>query len=198
MGCTASHTVQRTATRILFLILIASGAVGCQVTPPATVKKIETHHEITDLSGLKPSQIVEELRVSWSVPSGQWTPLPVKKTPLYVHQQWKSPTASTGIGVAHIQMPLALPASFVIWFAKNEYIRRTSDPNAGRLINEWTDELGRQWFEAEDAKYHVKGYAIAKGSEAWIVYSGYRVTQTPKPNEIAVAERSLGSVTPMN
>jgi hypothetical protein len=177
---------------------MASVAVGCQTTPPVSVKKLELHRETIDVSGLKPSQIVEELRVSWSVPSGQWTALPVKKTPLYVHQQWKSPTASTGIGVAHIKMPLALPASFVIWFAKNEYIRRTSDPNAGRLISEWTDSLGRQWFEAEDSKYHVKGYAIARGSEAWIVYSGYRVTQTQKPGEIAVAERSLDSVVPMN
>jgi hypothetical protein len=189
--------MQRVVAGRILLLIFAGTMVGCQAAPVVSVKKLEQHRELADLSGLKPAQIVASLRVSWAVPSGNWQALPVRTTPLYTHQQWKSPTASTGVGVAHIQMPLALPAQMVIWFAKNEYIRRAQNTD-GKLIAQWTDDLGRQWFEAEDAKYHVKGYAIVKGNEAWIIYSGYRLSQERRPGEIAIAERSLDSIVPMN
>jgi hypothetical protein len=196
MGYVVLHPMQRVAAGRILLLIIASSMIGCQAAPVVSVRKLEQHRELADLSGLKPAQIVEALRVSWAVPSGNWQALPVKTTPLYTHQQWKSPSASTGVGVAHIKMPLALPAQMVIWFAKNEYIRRAQNQD-GKLIAQWTDDLGRQWFEAEDAKYHVKGYAMVKGTEAWIIYSGYRLSLDRKPNEIAIAERSLDSVVPV-
>lgn len=198
MGSVVPHPIGRFFALCLAVLIIASGTIGCQVGPTVSVKKLEQNRELADLSGLKPAQIVEDLRVSWSIPTGKWDPLPIKKTVLYTHQQWRSPSLSTGIGVAHIQMPLPIPAQAVIWFAKNEYMRRAQDQAGGRLIGEWTDSLGRQWFEAENSKYHVKGYAIAKGTEAWIVYCGWRVTQSEKPWEIAVAQRSLDSVVPAN
>lgn len=199
MGCVVSHPVGRfVALRLLLVTAVGSMMIGCQAAPAVSIKKLEQHRDMMDLSGLKPAQIVDDLHVSWSVPAGEWESLPLKKTALYTHQQWKSPTSSTGIGVAHIQMPLPIPAQMVIWFAKNEYLRRAQDQKDGKLIDQWTDSLGRQWFEAENSKYHVKGYAIAKGTEAWIVYSGWRLTQSQKPSEIAIAQRSLDSVVPSN
>src|SRR5262249_6777326 len=129
---------------------------------------------------------------------GHWEALPTKKTLLYTHQQWRSPTLSTGVGVAHIQLPLPVPAEAVLWFAKNQYLASVADQKDGKLINQWTDSVGRQWFEAQNSKYHVKGYALTRGNEAWIVYSGYRMSRDPVPKEIALAERSLDSVVPMN
>jgi hypothetical protein len=177
---------------------VMMSGLGCQLAPPAvSVKRLAEHREVVDLGGLQPTQILQDLKVSWSVP-GQWEALPVKKTLLYTHQQWRSPTLSTGVGVAHIQLPVPVPAQAVLWFAKSQYTTGVTDPKDGKLINEWTDSLGRQWFEAQNSKYHVKGYAITQGKEAWIVYCGYRMSREPVPKEIALAEKSLDSVVPTN
>jgi hypothetical protein len=176
------------------LAVLASMMVGCQVAPPVSVKMLAQHREISDLSGLKPADLWKELNVTWAVP-GRWEALNQKKTALYTHQQWRSPSMATGVGVVHVKMPLALPASMVVWAAKQEYLRRASEDD-GRIIGQWNDKLGRQWFEAENGKYHIRGYAMTRGSEAWIVYSGYRLAMKQRPHEIALAERSLESVVP--
>jgi hypothetical protein len=89
-----------------------------------------------------------------------------------------------------------MPAQALLWLAKNEYLRRTRDHKDGKLIGQWTDSLGRQWFEAANSKYHVFGYAMTRGDKAWIVYSGWRTSHEPQPEEIAIARRSLESVVP--
>jgi hypothetical protein len=97
-----------------------------------------------------------------------------------------------------VTLPIPLPAQAIVWFAKNEYLKRAKDQHDGKLIGQWTDSLGREWFEAENSKYHVRGYAMTQGSQAWIVYSGWRVTSEPQPTEITLARRSLESVVPVN
>jgi hypothetical protein len=189
---------RRSATKWLAIALVGALCSACQVTPGVSVKKLEEHRESSDLSGLQPAKPVDTLGVSWAIP-GNWSLLPAKKHPLYTHQQWRSPTMATGVGVAHIQMPFALPASTILWFAKNEYLKRAAkDSKDGQLIAQWTDSLGRQWFEAENNKYHVLGYVMSRGSEAWVAYSGYRVTVEARPLEIELAERSLESVVPLD
>jgi hypothetical protein len=186
-----------TLTFLAILGLTAGVFVGCQVAPTVSVKQLVEHRELADLSGLKPAQSLEDLCVSWAIP-GQWGLLPVPKSQLFTHQQWRSPTLATAVGVAHVKMPLALPASAVIWLAKNEYLKRAKDDKTGKIIGQWTDTLGRQWFEAENSKYHVRGYVMSRGSDAWIVYSGWRVNLVRQPQEITMAERSAESVVPMN
>ena len=66
-----------------------------------------------------------------------------------------------------------------------------------RLINEWTDELGRNWFEVENNKYHVRGYALAQGFEAWIVYFGYKLNYPPDLGEISLAARAADTFVPL-
>jgi hypothetical protein len=128
---------------------------------------------------------------------------------LYSHQQWRSPSASAGVGVAYIHTPIPLSTDMLVWFAKNEYAKRQASGDksgattrpadiGGRLIGEWTDSLGRHWFEAESTKYHVKGYAMTRGCEAWIVYSGWRVKSKPCEAEIALGARAADSVVPLS
>ena len=113
---------------------------------------------------------------------------------LYTHEQWRSPSSLTGVGVAYVRLPLPLSSKAIAWFAKQEYGKKAAD---GRIIAEWTDELGRSWFEAENKKYHVRGYVTTRGLEAWIVYSGYRLTDPPEPAEISLATRSAETFIPI-
>jgi hypothetical protein len=186
----------RQSGRIVFLISLAAMA-GCIVARQASVAQLVRHRDLSDQSGLDTAKLMQDLKVSWAIPDS-WEALPMRKTSFYVHQQWRSPTASTGVGVAHVALPLPIPAQAFLWFAKNEYLRRARGQQNGRLIGEWTDALGRQWFEAENNKYHVCGYAIARGTEVWIVYSGWRISREPLPQEIALARRSVESVVPEN
>jgi hypothetical protein len=185
----------RAMVTAIILVTGNMATVGCQVTPSVSIKRLAYHREISDLSGLATASLFDELKVTWATPS-EWESLPVRKSALYTHRQWRSPSESTGVGVAHVRLPLALPAETLVWFARKEYLKRAQDHKDGRLIGTWTDALGRQWFEAENSKYHVRGYAMTRGSQAWIVYSGWRVTRDPHPDEIALAQRSLESIVP--
>ena len=196
VGRCVAFTMRRTAGYFLLSIMVWVGS-GCQIAPVVSARKLTEHREAIDLSGLGPTQLLADLKVSWSLP-GHWEAMPLRKTVLYTHQQWRSPTLATGVGVAHIVLPLPISAQTVIWFAKNEYLHNPASPKDGKLIGEWTDSLGRQWFEAENSKYHVKGYALTRGNEAWIVYSGYRMSHDPVPHELALAAKSLDSVVPVN
>ena len=166
--------------------------VGCQcAAPPALAHRAAP--VVTPAAKVLPATKQEALNVQWAVPK-DWKALPMQKTPLYVHQQFRSPTLCTGFGVAYVHMPLPLSAKAVVWFAKGEYTKKS---NEGRLIGEWTDKLGRYWFEAENAKYHVKGYAVTKGFDAWIVYSGYRMTRDRQPEEIQLATEVADAIVPL-
>jgi len=187
------------AVRLVILILAAGGVLtalgGCQIAQDVSVKRLAIHRQTISDDGLQSPEAFEALRVSWAVPQ-RWEALPIKSTSLYTHQQWRSPSTFTGVGVAYIDLPLPMPAQALVWLAKNEYLRRTRDQKDGKLIGQWTDSLGRQWFEASNSKYHVFGYAMTRGDKAWIVYSGWRTAHEPQPEEIAIARRSLESVVP--
>jgi hypothetical protein len=138
-----------------------------------------------DKEGLKKVQLVQALKVT-AAPPADWAMLPAYKGALYTHQQWRSPSKATGVGVIYARLPVPLPVGTLLWFAKQEYTKQQAE---GRLIAQWTDSFGRSWFEAENNKYHVKGYAVVQGTDAWFVYSGYRMTMDRKAEEIALAER---------
>ena len=169
-------------------VAISVLTAGCQFGQPAPVKRTPVEH-----IDLLPVSMNDTLKVSWSLPY-DWKPFEGKKSPLYSHMQFRSPSLSTGFGVAYVHMPLPLSAKAIVWFAKSQYTSQSSD---GRLIGEWTDKLGRYWFEAENAKYHVKGYAVTRGFEAWIVYSGYRMSQPKRDDDVRLANQAADSVIPL-
>jgi hypothetical protein len=81
----------------------------------------------------------------------------------------------------------------LMWLAKREYTKRGSD---GKILSEWKDELGRPWFEAENAKYRVRGYVVVSGCQAWVVYFGNKSKLAPDPAEMSLAARAADSIVP--
>ena len=175
-------------------LLLASGLLaGCQGAKPIEHKRLIEHQALLDFSGLKAPETLEDVRGRAGLPES-WKAQPPQKTSLYTHGQWKSPSGHTAVGTVLIHLPLPLSADMVCWFAKREYTKRAED---GKLIREWKDALGRRWFEAENNKYHVRGYCMAQGFHAWIVYFGYKTQSPPNFDEIALAARSADTFIPL-
>jgi hypothetical protein len=174
---------------LALLCLIAS--TGCQ---GVKTDAIASQRAFIDFAGLGPVTNFRALGASGSVPL-IWDPLPLKENSLYSHEQWRSPTLTTGVGIAFIHLPFPLPAGAVLWFAQREYTARESD---GRSLGRWTDDVGRDWFAAENKRFYVRGYVITRGMDAWIVYCGYRRANAPKPYEFSLAVRSMETIVPGN
>jgi hypothetical protein len=180
-------------TRILVIIAAASLAVGCAQTEKVSVSRILRHQAMLDFSGLKDPQTVATVK-SRIAPPETWEQLVPKKSALFTDVQFRAPSRMTGVGVCYVRMPLPLSARMLGWLAKKEY---TKKEQGGRLIGEWTDEIGRPWFEAENNNYHVRGFIVTKGFEAWITYAGYKTQAPPNTSELALALRSIQTAVPV-
>lgn len=178
------------ARLLVFVVLV--GGTGCQTQAPVTNSRLIEHQALIDFSGLAPAETVEEVKARASVPRN-WQLLPFKQNALYAHAQWKSPSATTGVGAVHVSMPWPLGDKAIIWLAKREYTNKAND---GRIIREWIDDVGRSWFEAENNKYHVQGYVLTRGFNAWIVYFGYKTGYPPDLAELSIAARSAETFIP--
>jgi hypothetical protein len=176
---------------VLSLLLIAAAGTGCQ-SQTVTAAQLAHRQRTIDTTGLKDVQTIDVVKARVSPPRA-WVPLNVKKTHLFTDMQWRSPSRNTGVGIAYVRLPLPLPAGALIWFAKQEYTKKAND---GKLLAEWTDSIGRPWFEAENNKYHVTGYVVTRGFEAWIVYSGYKIATPPSDEELKVARRAQETIVP--
>jgi hypothetical protein len=176
---------------------VAAGAflalAGCQIQTVSTVE-LEIHQAYVNRSGLANVHAEPLLHVTCAPPQ-EWDALPMTSNMLYTHQQWRSPDRHVGMGVAYMHTPIPFSPQTLIWFAKRQYTR--GDDRSGRLIAEWTDSLGRCWFEAENSIYHVRGYAMTHDCDAWMVYSGYRVKAAPPAGEILLAQRGADSIAPL-
>jgi hypothetical protein len=193
MGCFTRH-----GRRNLVLILISAMALlqgGCQLvgTPTVSTRKLVHYQAMLDLAGLSEIQTNDLVRVKLATPAS-WEQLPTYKSGLYTHEQWRSPTHRNGVGVVYIRMPFPFSASTLSWLAQREYTKRADD---GKVLAKWTDGIGRPWFEVENVKFHLRGYVVTDGLDAWIIYAGYRVLETPEPEEIAIASRSLETIVPI-
>ena len=186
--------VRSPAAAVFFSLVVATvvGSGGCQSAKPVSDRRLIAHRALIDFSGLKPVEYLDGVKVSLGAPR-QWEQRPLVSTGLYTHQQWRSPSGNTGVGVAYVRLPLPLGEGMLLWFAKREYTKRAND---GRVIGQWRDELGRPWFEAENDKYHVRGFATARGFSAWFVYFGHRTGTPPDPAEISLAARCAETIVP--
>jgi hypothetical protein len=178
--------------RILFAGMLAACA-ACQYQPISAVE-LEIHQSQLNKAGLTPPHVVSMLRITCAPPE-EWEPLVPQSNLIYSHRQWRSLDHQVGMGVAYMHTPVPFSAQMLVWFAKARY--RESDTSHGRLLGEWTDSLGRYWFEAEDNRFHVTGYAMTRGLDAWIVYSGFRLTGKAQRTEIALAAKGADSVAPL-
>jgi hypothetical protein len=143
---------------VLAAVLLAA-AGGCQFGPSVQRQQLIQHQALIDFSGLKPSEAVEAVRVQASPPAS-WVLHGVERHALYNHQQWKSPTARTAVGVIYARMPLPLSADTLLWLGRQQYTKQADD---GKEVSNWTDSVGRRWFEAETKKYHAGGTRSSTG-----------------------------------
>lgn len=183
----------RFSFRCVAITLSVALLSSCSMTASTTETQWVRHRSLIDFSGLKSLESIPTIRASIAPPIG-WERIPPRPSKLYTHEQWRSPSGHTGVGVAYIRMPIPLGANTLAWFAKQEYGKKSED---GKIIAQWTDNLGRTWFEVENKKYHVRGYVTTRGLDAWIIYSGYRLASTPDPMELSVALRSVETIAPM-
>jgi hypothetical protein len=177
-------------------ILIAAATAlcaGCQYQNVSSTQ-LEIHQSLLNKSGLTPLHVNSLLRITCAPPE-LWVPLVPQDNVLFSHQQWRSPDHQVGMGVAYARTPVPLSAQMLIWFAKAHYSETQKVP--GHLLGQWTDSLGRCWFEGENEKFHVIGYAMTRGRDAWVVYSGYRLGGKALLNEIALAAKGADSVAPI-
>jgi hypothetical protein len=193
-SCVAAISIPRRIGLILTLTMIA----GCQTPQPGLGDRMAAHVANIDFSGLTPDFSVPDLDVRAAIPQG-WRAMAEDTSPLYVHQQWRSPEHTTGVGVAYIHMPLPMSAKTLVWLARTQYSKQNASKHQAdpQLLGEWTDSLGREWFEGENTKYHIKGYVVTDGFSAWAVYSGFRLRNPPNRREINLAFRSMDSIVPL-
>jgi hypothetical protein len=175
-------------------VVVFAFVSGCQMATPAPKALFSEYRDKVDEAGLALPMAVDPLKINAAFPAG-WQALPLQKSALYTHQQWRSPSKRTGVGVTYVRMPIPLSTKTLVWFAMNEAGKKT---NNGRIIRQWHDELGREWFEAENEKYHMTGYVMTRGFDAWINYCGYRVMEPMEPLEIQLGNRALDTVMPLS
>lgn len=182
----------RSAVCLLAGAICLSSLTGCQVGQTVSTTRLIQHQAMIDPTGLKESEVVEPVKVHIAAPQ-RWEQLEAKKYTLYTEAQWRSPSKMTGVGVAYVRLPLPLPAKSIAWLAQKEYAKKADD---GKILGSWEDSLGRPWFEAANSRYHVRGYIVSKGFEAWIIYCGYKTEQPPSASELGVAARALETIVP--
>jgi hypothetical protein len=193
-SCVLGRLIPKRVTLGVSLLLLT----GCQALPVNLGDRMVAHVANIDFSGLCADYPLPELNVRAAIPHG-WEPMPVDVSPIFIHQQWRSPEHTTGVGVAYVHLPLPMTAKMLVWFARTQYSRQSINehkPDA-QMLGEWTDGLGREWFEGENGKYHIKGYVVTNGLDAWAVYSGYRLKNKPNLREISLAFRSMDSIVPL-
>ena len=181
---------------LLSLVVVGWSGAGCVVAPPVSTRLILRQQALLDFTGLLPARPVEPLNVKWAVPR-DWEQLPARSGLMFTHQQYRSPSGVTGVGVAYVRLPFPVPSNTIAWIAQREYLKKHDDQKEAKLLGRWSDDAGREWFEGENNKYHGTGYVMTRGNEAWIVYSGWRVMFPPNPEEISISKRSVRTIVPL-
>jgi len=182
----------RSAASFAVAVVFVSSLTGCQLAQTVPTARLIQHQAMIDPTGLKETEEIAEVKAHIAAPKS-WEQLAPKKHAMYTDLQWRSPSKMTGVGVAHVRLPLPIPARAIAWLAQKEYSKKADD---GKILGTWDDHLGRPWFEAENSRYHVRGYIVSKGFEAWIIYCGYKTEQPPSASELGVAARALETIVP--
>ena len=212
-------TVVRRCAWALVLLPVLTG--GCQPSQETMTRQLSARMSMIDFSGLGPAKPVDKVIASAAVPRS-WQVQPTSGSGMFTHAQWRNPRHSIAVGVVHVRLPLPMSAQTLVWLAKTKYgakvessvppppdtgkpadrgSEKGSDKSKvpggrGRLLAEWTDSVGREWVEAENDRYHLRGYAVTCGWDAWLVYTGAKRTGVLNPVDLQLAIRSMESVVP--
>ncbi len=179
-------------TGLLVVSTLFLPLASCQEGPAVSGTQLAQYQTDLNVSGLRPVETCTQVKINCALPQS-WRQLPATKGLFYTHQQWRSPSDLTMVGAVYVRMPLPFGTSALLHFAAREYARKQDN---GRVLAQWTDSLNRSWFEIENNKYHVRGYALTHGLDAWIAYAGYKVTDPPIEPEVQLANQSLETILP--
>src|SRR5438105_6671 len=116
---TMSVFLRSSRLRGAFLLPLLLLGIGCQFTQTVPAARLIQHQAFIDCSGLKDTETCADAKVHVAPPQ-KWEALTPKHAMLYTDMQWRSPSKLTGVGVAYVHMPLPLPASALVWLAKQE------------------------------------------------------------------------------
>lgn len=179
-------TVRAVATLAAALV-----SFGCQSGSVSTAKLVANQSRV-DFNGLESTHLLVDVSAAGAC---AWTHRPPESSALYSHEQWRSPTGITGVGIVYLHLPLPVGPSAVLWLAEQHF---ASIPGGkGHVLGEWTDLLGRSWFMAQSTRLHVSGYIMTEGYCAWIVYFAYKSDGQFHPAELSLAARSVESFVPL-
>jgi hypothetical protein len=175
------------------LLLAAMLCIGCQSGPIFDSQLAATQSELTR-NGLDSAQALPLVRATGATPS-EWVKRPIENGAIYTHQQWLSPTGTTGVGVVYVHLPLPIGPTAILWLAEQHFAAMPGQK--GHIVGEWIDPLGRNWFTAVNPQTNVCGYILTEGAAAWIVYFGYKLDRGFHPAEMSVAARSVTTIIPL-
>src|SRR4051812_35071751 len=86
--------LSRFSRRVLGVSLLVGTAIGgCHsggASSSVSTKKLAAHQAYVERDGLAEPEAIGALKVTAAAPE-EWVALKMQKTPLYAHQQWRSP-----------------------------------------------------------------------------------------------------------
>jgi len=188
LNCRSILAFRLSAT--LFALLLC---VGCQSGSISRSKLAASQLQVK-FDGLESTRVLTSVCASGATPR-QWTKRPTEKGAIYTHEQWRSPTGVTSVGVVYVHLPLPIGPAAILWLAEQHFAAMPGE--TGHVLAAWTDALGRSWFTAQNPKCSICGYIMTEGASAWIVYYGYKLDRGLQPGELSVAARSVTTIIPL-
>jgi hypothetical protein len=174
-------------------LLAAVLCVGCQ-SGSISVGKLAASQSQVKFDGLESTRMLPAVYASGATPR-QWAKRPTENGAIYTHEQWRSPTGVTSVGVVYVHLPLPIGPAAILWLAEQHFAAMPGE--TGHVLAAWTDALGRSWFTAQNPKCSICGYIMTEGASAWIVYYGYKLDGGLQPAELSVAARSVTTIIPL-
>jgi hypothetical protein len=184
------------ATRLLVLIAMPIAmllAVGCQSNSISARRLRDSQLELRH-DGLSATRMLPTVCATGATPA-EWVRKPTEFASIYTHEQWVSPSKTTGVGVVYVRVPFPVGPTAILWLAEQHF--EAMPGQKGRIAGEWIDPLGRRWFTARNADTYVCGYIMTEGNAAWIVYFGHKLDAGFHPDEMSVAARAVTTIVPL-
>lgn len=169
------------------LTLLLGVGVGCQ----SKYNSIPTYQPATQplsATGLSAAEPMPKVEAVVNPPVG-WETEDAKSDEDHVHLSWKSPSGKTNYGVIYFNLPLPLPAKWII----DPYLAamKKSEGEANVIQGPVEDKsLPGLRFTVECGDYRMRTNLICKGFHGWAVYAGTLRKEAEIPAELELAERA--------
>jgi hypothetical protein len=169
------------------LTLLTGAAVGCQ-SKYGSLPTYQAATQPLSATGLSAAEPMPKVEAIVTPPLG-WVTEDPKSDEDHVHLSWKSPSGKTNYGVIYFNLPLPLPATWII----DPYLAamKKSEGEANVIQGPVEDKsLPGLRFTVECGDYRMRTNLICKGFHGWAVYAGTLRKEAEIPAELELAERA--------